>query len=99
MLSHEALISHLPGDTENERLEVVLQVGAGDPRLLLKQQTFGPGIGWYTQSAIALTLNQLRGLQQSLCIAKSLNASSTVESGVDDDQPVLIPFPGQAVRN
>ncbi len=97
MLSHETLLSHLPGDSDNERLEVVFCKRSGQPTLLVRRQTFGAGVGWYTQSTVDLSMNQLSGLQQSLCLAKSLGAcspaSSCVESGSDDDGPVLIPFP------
>lgn len=100
MPSHETVISVLPGDTENERLQIVLSASDKEPKLSIRQQTFGSGIGWYTQSTVTLSLSQLSGLQLSLCAAKSLGAPrhafSQVESGSDDDRPVLIPFPGPA---
>jgi hypothetical protein len=63
----ETTLTTLPGSVENERLLVVLVQSAGaGSRMELRQQSFGEGIGWFTQSSVTLEPGQVAGLKNAL---------------------------------
>jgi hypothetical protein len=63
----ETTLATLPGSVENERLLVVLvQCAATGSRMELRQQSFGEGIGWFTQSSVTLEPGQVAGLKNAL---------------------------------
>ncbi len=62
---NECVLAILPGRHENERLAVVLLSGATNG-LVLRQQTFGDGIGWFTQKSMELAPHQLASLRTAL---------------------------------
>ena len=65
--AREVVLSTLSGTTDKERLLVVLCNRLGEPsRLELRQQSFGDGIGWFTQSTIALEPSQVAELRTAL---------------------------------
>jgi hypothetical protein len=63
----ELVLSTLSGSCERERLLVVLchEVGAGS-RIELRQQSFGDGVGWFTQSSVCLEPHQVADLRNVL---------------------------------
>jgi hypothetical protein len=64
---NECILATLPGQNPNEQLVVVLQTVPGQPsRVSLRQQTWGEGIGWYTQTTIELGTDQVAGLRLAL---------------------------------
>ena len=67
IIPQEVVLSTLPGGSENDRLQIVLRThfSSGEP-LQLRQQTWGEGVGWYTQSTISLTSEQAAALRNSL---------------------------------
>lgn len=64
---HEWVLANLPGASGNDRLVVVLlrEFGAGN-RLELRQQTWADGLGWFTQSSLPISAEQLTGLRAAL---------------------------------
>lgn len=63
----ETVLSTLPATSENERVLVVLVQSVIDgSRLELRQQSFGDGIGWFTQSTVALEPGQVSQLRNAL---------------------------------
>lgn len=64
--SHEVVLSTLAGTTDQERLLVVLCNRSGVSRLELRQQSFGDGIGWFTQSTVSLEPSQVAELRTAL---------------------------------
>lgn len=62
----EVVLSTIAGTTEKERLLVVLCQHSGESRLEMRQQSFAEGIGWFTQSTIALEPSQVAELRTAL---------------------------------
>src|SRR5687768_2711628 len=65
--SLETVLSTLSGSSERDRLLVVLvqEPGSGS-RLELRQQSFGEGVGWFTQSSVGLEPHQVAELRGAL---------------------------------
>lgn len=60
----ETILATLPGETPRDQLLVVLMTSAGEPsRISMRQQSWGEGIGWYTQNTIDLGTHQVAGLR------------------------------------
>jgi hypothetical protein len=62
----EVLLAEIPGSSENERLAVVHRHDAAGSRIELRQQTWGEGIGWFTQTTLPLAPQQLADLRAAL---------------------------------
>lgn len=65
-MSRETILATLPGSHEGERLLVVLLATDCANRLELRQQSFGEGIGWFTQSSVQLEPSQVALLRSVL---------------------------------
>jgi len=63
----ETVLSALSGTSEQERVLIVLCSTAGaNSHIELRQQSFGDGVGWFTQSTIALEPHQVAELRSAL---------------------------------
>lgn len=63
----EIVLSTLPGMNERDRVLVVLvQTPASGSHVELRQQSFGEGIGWFTQSSISMEPQQVAELRSVL---------------------------------
>lgn len=71
----ETTLTSLPSTAPNERILVVLiQVPGEGNRVEMRQQSFGEGIGWYTQSTISLEPGQVATLKNALGATTSATA-------------------------
>lgn len=59
----EVVLATLPGTCESEQLLVVMVHTAGGNRLELRQQSWGEGVGWFTQSTVQLAPHQVGELR------------------------------------
>lgn len=65
--NRETVLATLPGTNDRERLVVVLTSGGSATSLVeLRQQSWGEGLGWYTQNTMQVEPSQVAGLRQSL---------------------------------
>jgi hypothetical protein len=63
----ETTLTSLPAAIENERILVVLvQVPGEGSHVEMRQQSFGEGIGWFTQSTVRLEPGQVAALKSAL---------------------------------
>ena len=62
----ETTLALLPAHNPRERLVVVLCHHPGGSRVELRQQSWGEGIGWFTQHGIRLEPGQVAQLRQVL---------------------------------
>lgn len=98
MVSHQdVVLAHLGGGSPDQRVELALLTNAEGSNVVLRQQSWAAGIGWFTQTSIVLTSSQVKQLQSVLgrnqCAPTGLLSSrSAVETQSQD--PVIIPFPG-----
>lgn len=80
----EAILAVLDGATERDRVLLVKLTAAGmDDRIELRQQTFGDGVGWFTQATIPLQSDQV----SAMCDTLKANASQAA-----------VPTPQRAAR-
>ena len=64
---NETVLSTISGSSDYERLLVVLCITPGHgSRLELRQQSFGAGVGWFTQSTVVLEPHQVAELRGAL---------------------------------
>jgi hypothetical protein len=64
MNSSEIILATIPGAHEDQQLEIALCHIAGEAsQLELRQQTWGEGIGWFTQSRLRLEPHQVSELR------------------------------------
>jgi hypothetical protein len=83
--STEVILAEIPGASENERLAVVHRHDATGSRVELRQQTWGEGIGWFTQTTLPLAPQQLADLRAALggtsvAAPRTLRAARTTPS-------------------
>ena len=90
MNAAEIVLSTISGSTDKERLLVVLCNHSGESRLELRQQSFGDGIGWFTQSTVALEPSQVAELRTALGTGGN-RASSLPKSFRRAEQPAWKP--------
>lgn len=65
--SRQTVVATLPSTSDHERIELVLCHQPGQAaRLQLRQQSWGDGVGWFTQSSIELEPEQVAGLKLAL---------------------------------
>ncbi|QDT05541.1 hypothetical protein K227x_39420 [Rubripirellula lacrimiformis] len=68
----ETLISVLPTDDDHNRLVIVIQRGepddceSGGDRMMLRQESYSPDVGWFTQSCLPIQPEQMAGLKAAL---------------------------------
>ena len=91
--SRETVIATLPGQNGSERLEVVLM---SDPvsgsRMQLRQQSWGDGVGWFTQSSVELEPSQLAELKLALGSVPSSARPTASLPGSQREATVARPF-------
>jgi hypothetical protein len=68
----ETLLATLPGESDRERVMVVMVVTASGSQVEIRQQSWGDGLGWFTQSTVQLEPEQIGGLRQALGLGGSL---------------------------
>ncbi|WP_254511526.1 hypothetical protein [Anatilimnocola floriformis] len=66
MQTTETILSAIPALSDKERLVVVLVQSAEGSRLELRQQSYGEGLGWFTQSKVQMEPGQVAQLKNSL---------------------------------
>lgn len=62
----ETILSAIPALSDKDRLIVVLVQSAEGSRLELRQQSYGEGVGWFTQSTVQMEPGQVAQLRNSL---------------------------------
>lgn len=70
----ETILNVIPGSAPDERLLIVLRSDGGPNICELRQQSWGEGVGWYTQSNIQIGLDQVGPLRQALGTSACLSA-------------------------
>lgn len=65
----EVTLNTIPGSADDSRIAVVMTHEDGQSRIELHQQSWGEGIGWFTQSKVILEPQQVAAL--SLGLGKS----------------------------
>jgi hypothetical protein len=76
MQSTETILSAIPALSDKERLVVVLVQTAEGSSLELRQQSYGEGVGWFTQSKVQMEPGQVAQLKNSLGTAATGNGMS-----------------------
>ena len=62
----EIILSTIPGQSDNERLVIAMQEDETDRPIVLRQESYSEAVGWFPQSSIELSREQLAGLRGAL---------------------------------
>ena len=62
----DTILSTIPGAEEGTRLVVVLRSNRPSNPLVLRHESFSEAVGWFVQSEIALSSDQVAGLRGAL---------------------------------
>lgn len=62
----EMVLCYLPGSSATERLAVVRCGVGADQTFEIRQQSWGNGLGWFTQSCVAVQPEQVAALRNVL---------------------------------
>lgn len=67
-LDSETILAELPGNSDTERVLLVhkIQGPHRQTEMELRQQSWAPGIGWFTQSSVHLTPQQMGALRMTM---------------------------------
>ena len=76
----DTVLANLAGSHERDRALVVLCGQGGETHIELRQQSWGEGVGWYTQSTVALEPAQIAGLRSALGAGSTSRPASTPAS-------------------
>ena len=75
---NEVTLATIDGTTDFERVLVVLaQFPANGSRIELRQQSWGEGVGWFTQSSVQVDPSQVRQLCTALGGVRSSSSSDS----------------------
>jgi hypothetical protein len=66
MPATETILSTLPASEKDRLLLVLVQRSGEGSRMELRQQSFSPGVGWFTQSTVELEPTQVSQLRSAL---------------------------------
>ena len=70
-MHQETIVGTLPGQTEDDRVVIVLcQQGMGANTLELRQQSWGEGVGWFTQSSVEMSPRQVADFRNVLGVSQ-----------------------------
>jgi hypothetical protein len=91
---NDVTLAVLPARHSGERLEVGLrQDSLGRSTLVLSQQSWSEGLGWYNQASLELCPDQVRDLKAALRV-ETVSGSGLPKSvlPLEADEPVSLPF-------
>jgi hypothetical protein len=63
---NETIFSILQGDDDSNRVVIVHRSGFGGSSLVLRRETFSDDIGWFEQSSVEISPDQVGQLKQAL---------------------------------
>ena len=86
-------LASIDGADANSRLVIVLQSNAGVGHFVLKRQTFGRDVGWYTQSEIEMTREEMVAMRSALGASESKACRATKFKMNVDAAPAILAFP------
>lgn len=90
--ARETILSVLPGPTDQTttRAVVALRHTGDDTAIELRQESFSPAVGWFVQSRLDLSAEQVAGLRQTLgCVP----AMCRKQNGGCESRPATLAFP------
>lgn len=91
----DTLLSVLPAAGPKDRLAVFLCHREGSSHLELRQQSWGDGVGWFTQSSVRIDRSQLNGLRSALGVVRG--AAPQAARPASDREHAVLAFPGRDV--
>ncbi len=66
-MRNETILNVFPSHDESQRLVIAVEQETGrSSRLVLRQESYSPDVGWFVQSRVAVEPEQVAGLKMSL---------------------------------
>lgn len=88
----ETILSILPGPSEDVRTVVALRHCGADTAIEMRQESFSQAVGWFVQSRIELSGEQVAGLRQTLGLVSGRVSRPQRPAGAAE-QPATLAFP------
>jgi len=76
LTAQDVVLATLPGTLDSERVLVVCQHDDRGSRLILRQQSYAEGIGWYSQQSVELDPAQVGQLKLTLGQSSGFKATT-----------------------
>jgi hypothetical protein len=70
-IHQEIILATIPGASEHDRLLVVLRQAGVGSKIEIRQQSWGEGLGWFTQSSVCMEPHQVAELRGVLGVGRS----------------------------
>ena len=89
--SSEVILAVIPGEGPENRLVFASRSNAHNKPIILRQETFSPDVGWFTQSSLEMTRqemvllrNAMGGARPSACEStnRRIHAGSTATASI-----------------
>lgn len=101
-LRPETILSVLPGATDHARTVIAMNPTGPGNLVEMRQETFSPAVGWFVQSRIELSAEQVAGVRRTLgtipsarpTANKTRRTGSTHFRDTAADSPMTLAFPG-----
>ena len=105
--SEEAVLAIIPDETQEHRMVFIAKSGAHAMPIVLRQESYSPGVGWFTQSQIEMTRQQMVMLRATLGTCSDsqsrlqgqrnrVRTGAQVQFSDSDHAPAVLPFsPGR----
>lgn len=79
--------------SDNEKIEVFIEVEGVDEKLVLRYSTWTDGLGWCGQKTIEVAPHQIDDLQRAFTVARHRLARRRVDNGDQSRPATVIQFP------
>lgn len=77
----ETILSVLQSDGDVDRVVLVLRQAFGHSQIVLRRESFSEDVGWFPQSTIELSPDQLGQLKQALGVLPAAKSRPALSSG------------------
>lgn len=90
----EIVLATIPGESDQQRLIFATRLGGAAKPIVLRRESFNRDVGWFEQSSLELTREEMIGLRNSLGIRLPAACQQTVltTQAAQDEQPRVLCF-------
>lgn len=90
----DTILSVIPGETPETRMVFATRTGDHDRPIVLRQESFSEGVGWFVQSQIEMTRFEMSQLRTMLGGRKHQACERTTNKILSESEPVILRFRG-----
>lgn len=83
----EVVLAIIPGQDDSQRMVFANRLSPAEKPIVLRQESFSPDVGWFTQSSLEMTREEMvllraamGGTTPAACMSTRLKASRTLQA-------------------